>query len=83
MFFTINPFSYFKIYILWIIWNDLYDISYIYSSSLKILSKRHEKSIGATFLNGEHYLVDAVGNLMRFAEDDSASKFIENRLKYV
>ena len=37
------------------------------------------KSTGATFLNGEHYLVDAKGNLMRMKENGDAPVFLPNR----
>ena len=42
--------------------------------------RKNFKSTGATFLNGEHYLVDALGNLMKFKEDETGSPaFIPNR----
>ena len=42
---------------------------------------KSRQSTGATFLNGEHYLVDAMGNLLRGKEDDDSPIFIQNRLK--
>ena len=35
--------------------------------------------MGATFLNGEHYLVDAEGNLMKIKENGASTVFITNR----
>ena len=35
--------------------------------------------MGSTFLNGEHYLVDAIGNLMKIKENGDAPIFIPNR----
>ena len=40
-----------------------------------------QKAIGATFLNGEHYLVDAIGNLLKVNEDDSSATFTATRRK--
>ena len=37
--------------------------------------------MGATFLNGEHYLVDATGNLMKVKENGGSTVFIANRRK--
>ena len=38
-----------------------------------------DKSTGATFLNGEHYLVDAFGNLLKLKESVDFPIFIQNR----
>ena len=46
-------------------------------SAIKKVRKRL-KSIGATFLNGEHYLVDALGNLVKIKETGDSSIFIAN-----
>ena len=46
----------------------------------KFSIKKTLKSIGSTFLNGAHYLVDAMGNLMKLKETVSESSFfIESR----
>ena len=42
-------------------------------------NNKTEKSIGATFLAGEHYLVDAIGNLMRVNEDGGTPVLVPNR----
>ena len=39
------------------------------------------KSTGTTFLNGEHYLVDAFGNLMKMKENGDAPILVPNRRK--
>ena len=46
--------------------------------SFKTKSIKTVKSTGATFLNGEHYLVDAIGNLMRVNEKGDLPTLIAN-----
>ena len=35
--------------------------------------------MGATFLNGDHYLVDATGSLVKIKENDGLTEFFANR----
>ena len=39
---------------------------------------KHKKVTGSTVLNGEHYLVDAIGNMARLTEDGLSEHFIAN-----
>ena len=43
--------------------------------------RKQRKSTGATFLNGEHYLVDVAGNLMKVRENGGLTFFIRSRFK--
>ena len=57
-----------------------YFLSSLLASQYSFFVKTH-KSTGATFLNGEHYLVDVIGNLMRVKEDGTAPIVTVNRSK--
>ena len=46
--------------------------------SFKTKSIKTVKSTGATFLNGEHYLVDALGTLMKVKENGDHPTLIGN-----
>ena len=50
---------------------------------IRLKSINTRKSTGASFLDGEHYLVDALGNLLKVKENGDPPIFIPNQLKKV